>query len=60
MVSFNAFIIFSIYRSGKGRGRVRIDCNDKDITGRIKEGYKEWDLRGAISVIVPIKCVLGN
>jgi len=35
-------------------------AGEKDITGRIKEGYKEMDLRGAISVIVPIKCVLGN
>jgi general secretion pathway protein A len=35
-------------------------AGEKDITGKIKEGYKEWDLRGAISVIVPIKCVLGN
>jgi general secretion pathway protein A len=26
---------------------------EKDITGRIKEGYKEGELRGAISVMVP-------
>lgn len=26
-----------------------------DISGRVKEGYKEGDLRGAISVILPIK-----
>jgi general secretion pathway protein A len=35
-------------------------AGEKDITGRIKEGYKEGDLRGAISVIVPIKCKLDN
>ncbi|MEW6542429.1 MAG: DUF3365 domain-containing protein [Nitrospirota bacterium] len=28
---------------------------DKDITGMKKEGYKEGDLAGAISVVVPIK-----
>ena len=33
-------------------------AGEKDITGRIKEGYKEGDMRGAISVIVPIKCML--
>ena len=27
---------------------------EKDIAGRIKEGYKEGELRGAISVMVPI------
>jgi hypothetical protein len=35
-------------------------AGEKDISGRIKEGYKEGDLRGAISVIVPIKCMLDN
>jgi hypothetical protein len=35
-------------------------AGEKDITGRIKEGYKEGDLRGAISIIVPIKCTLEN
>ncbi len=35
-------------------------AGEKDISGRIKEGYKEGELRGAISVIVPFKCVLGN
>jgi hypothetical protein len=35
-------------------------AGEKDITGKIKEGYKEGDLRGAISVIVPIKCSLEN
>jgi hypothetical protein len=33
-------------------------AGEKDISGRIKEGYKEGDLRGAISVIVPIKCMV--
>ncbi len=33
-------------------------AGEKDIAGRIKEGYKEGDLRGAISVIVPFKCVV--
>ncbi len=33
-------------------------AGEKDISGRIKEGYKEGDLRGAISVIVPFKCVV--
>lgn len=33
-------------------------AGEKDITGRLKEGYKEGDMRGAISVVVPIKCVL--
>lgn len=28
---------------------------EKDIAGRIKEGYKEGDVRGGISVIVPVK-----
>jgi len=35
-------------------------AGEKDIAGRIKEGYKEGDMRGAISVIVPIKCVVDN
>jgi hypothetical protein len=35
-------------------------AGEKDIAGRIKEGYKEGDLRGAISVVVPIKCVLDS
>jgi hypothetical protein len=35
-------------------------AGERDIAGRIKEGYKEGDLRGAISVIVPIKCILVN
>jgi general secretion pathway protein A len=35
-------------------------AGEKDITGRIKEGYKEGDMRGAISVIVPIKCELDS
>jgi general secretion pathway protein A len=35
-------------------------AGEKDIAGRTKEGYKEGDLRGAISVIVPIKCMLDN
>jgi len=35
-------------------------AGERDISGRIKEGYKEGELRGAISVIVPLKCVLGN
>lgn len=35
-------------------------AGERDISGRIKEGYKEGELRGAISVIVPFKCVLGN
>jgi len=35
-------------------------AGEKDITGKIKEGYKEGDMRGAISIIAPIKCVLGN
>jgi len=35
-------------------------AGERDISGRIKEGYKEGDLRGAISVIVPIKCMLGD
>lgn len=26
---------------------------EKDITGHIKEGYKEGELRGAISVMIP-------
>jgi general secretion pathway protein A len=26
---------------------------EKDITGHIKEGYKEGDIRGAISVMIP-------
>ncbi len=30
-------------------------AGEMDISGRIKEGYKEGDLRGAISVIVPVK-----
>jgi hypothetical protein len=33
---------------------------EADISGRIKEGYKEGELRGAISVVVPIKCQLEN
>jgi hypothetical protein len=33
---------------------------ERDISGRIKEGYKEGELRGAISVIVPIKYMLDN
>ncbi len=32
----------------------------RDIAGRMKEGYKEGDLRGAISVIVSIKCTLDS
>jgi len=28
---------------------------EKDVAGRLKEGYKEGDLRGAISVSIPIK-----
>ncbi len=35
-------------------------AGEMDISGRIKEGYKEGELRGAISVIVPFNCVLGN
>jgi hypothetical protein len=35
-------------------------AGEKDITGKLKEGYKEGDLRGAISVIVPLKCVVDN
>jgi general secretion pathway protein A len=35
-------------------------AGEKDIAGRIKEGYKEGDLRGAISVIVPMKCSLDS
>jgi general secretion pathway protein A len=35
-------------------------AGERDISGRIKEGYKEGDMRGAISVIVPIKCVVDN
>lgn len=35
-------------------------AGERDISGRIKEGYKEGELRGAISVIVPIKCVLSS
>lgn len=31
-----------------------------DIAGRVKEGYKEGDLRGAISVVVPIECSLAG
>lgn len=30
-------------------------AGELDVTGRAKEGYKEGDLRGAISVIVPLK-----
>ncbi len=30
-------------------------AGEMDISGRIKEGYREGDMRGAISVIVPIK-----
>lgn len=30
-------------------------AGEMDVSGRVKEGYKEGDLRGAISVIVPIK-----
>lgn len=33
-------------------------AGEKDISGRTKEGYKEGELRGAISVVVPMKCVL--
>jgi len=35
-------------------------AGERDITGKIKEGYKEGDMRGAISVIAPIKCVLDS
>ncbi len=35
-------------------------AGEKDIAGRIKEGYKEGDLRGPIRLIVPIKCILDN
>lgn len=35
-------------------------AGEMDITGKKKEGYKEGDMRGAISVIAPIKCVLGS
>jgi len=35
-------------------------AGEKDISGRIKEGYKVDELRGAISVIVPMKCVVDN
>ncbi|TNF55389.1 DUF3365 domain-containing protein [bacterium] len=35
-------------------------AGEKDITGRAKEGYKEGDMRGAISVVVPIKCILDS
>lgn len=28
---------------------------EKDISGHVKEGYKEGHVRGAISVMVPIK-----
>ena len=35
-------------------------AGERDISGRIKEGYKEGDMRGAISVIVPIKCSVDN
>lgn len=35
-------------------------AGEKDITGRIKEGYKVGDMRGAISVVVPIKCVIDS
>ncbi|MBI4847674.1 MAG: DUF3365 domain-containing protein [Nitrospirae bacterium] len=35
-------------------------AGEKDITGKLKEGYKEGELRGAISVIVPVKCVVNN
>jgi len=35
-------------------------AGERDIAGRVKEGYKEGDLRGAISVIVPIKCTLDS
>lgn len=35
-------------------------AGEKDIAGRTKEGYKEGDLRGAISIIVPIKCTLDD
>ncbi len=30
-------------------------AGELDIAGRVKEGYKEGDLRGAISVIVPVR-----
>lgn len=30
-------------------------AGEKDIAGRVKEGYKEGDVRGGISVIVPVK-----
>ncbi|MBI5682305.1 MAG: DUF3365 domain-containing protein [Deltaproteobacteria bacterium] len=30
-------------------------AGEKDIAGRIKEGYKEGDVRGGISVIIPVK-----
>jgi hypothetical protein len=35
-------------------------AGEKDIAGKIKEGYKEGDLRGAISVIMPINCELDS
>jgi hypothetical protein len=35
-------------------------AGEMDIAGRLKEGYKEGELRGAISVIVPIKCTLDS
>jgi general secretion pathway protein A len=35
-------------------------AGEKDMTGRKKEGYKEGDMRGAISVVVPIKCVIDS
>ncbi len=35
-------------------------AGERDITGKIKEGYKEGDMRGAISIVAPIKCVLGS
>jgi hypothetical protein len=35
-------------------------AGEKDIAGKIKEGYKEGELRGAISIVVPMKCTLEN